>query len=92
MDGRVADDALLANLDPERVEEHQRIDRLQRPCLPGRDLLQNRVGDGTDEIGRDLDVVELAQMSDDLADAHAARIHRHDLLVEAGKAALVLGD
>ena len=31
---------LVADLDPERVEENQRIGRLQRPGLPGRDLLQ----------------------------------------------------
>ena len=31
-------------------------------------------------------------MADDLARAHAAGVHRDDLLVEAGKAALVLGD
>ena len=31
-------------------------------------------------------------MPDDLAGAHAPRVHRHDLLVEAGKAALVCGD
>ena len=31
-------------------------------------------------------------MPDDLAGAHAARIHRHDLLVEAGEAALVFRD
>ena len=31
-------------------------------------------------------------MALDLAGAHAARVHRHDLVVEAGEAPLVLGD
>ena len=92
MDRLVADDALVADLDAQGVEEHQRIDRLERPGLPGGDLLQDGVGDGADEIGRDLDPVEFAQVSDDLADAHAAGIHRHDLVVETWKATPVLGD
>jgi hypothetical protein len=61
VDGLVADDALVADLDPERIEEDPWIDRLQRPCLPGRNLVENRVGDGADESGRNLDAVELAQ-------------------------------
>ena len=92
MDGLVADQALVADLDPQRVEEDQRIDRLQRPGLPGGDLLQHGIRHRADQVGRDLDAVELAQVPDDLAGAHAARVHRHDLVVEAGKAALVLGD
>jgi hypothetical protein len=44
------------------------------------------------QVGRDLEAVELAQMPLDLAGAHAPRIHRHDLVVEAGEAPLVLGD
>ena len=75
-----------------RVEEDQRIDGLQRSGLPGGDLLQNSVRHRADQVGRDLDAVELAQMPDDLAGAHAAGIHRHDLVVEAGEAALILGD
>src|SRR5689334_1907731 len=41
---------------------------------------------------RDLDAVRLAQVADDLPRAHAARVHRDHLVVEAGEAALVLGD
>ena len=35
IDGLVPDQALVANLDPERVEVNDRIDRLERPVLPG---------------------------------------------------------
>ena len=92
VDRLVADHALVADLDPQGVEEDQRVDRLQRPVLPLGDLLQHGVGDRADQVGRDVDAVELAQVALDLADAHAAGVHRDDLVVEAGKAPLVLGD
>src|SRR5206468_11715796 len=61
VDGLVAHQALVADLDPQRVKENQRIDRLQRAGLPGRDLLQHRVSDRADQVGRDVDAIELAQ-------------------------------
>jgi hypothetical protein len=42
--------------------------------------------------GAHLGAVLLGQEALDLAHRHAARVHRHDLVVEAGEAALVLGD
>src|SRR5437764_10923292 len=92
VDGLVAHQALVADLDPQRVKENQGIDRLQRAGLPGRDLLQHRVSDRADQVGRDVDAIELAQMADDLAGAHPTRIHRDDLVVEPWEPALVLGD
>lgn len=83
---------LVTHLDPQGVEEHDRVDRFQRPGLPGGDLVEHRVGHRADQVGRDLDPVELAQVGDDLPGAHAAGVHRHDLVVEAEKAALVAGD
>ena len=59
VDRLVADDALVADLDPDGVEEDQRIDRLERPVLPFGDLLQDGVGDGRDQVRRDVDAVEL---------------------------------
>ena len=48
---------------------------------------------GADQVGRDVDAVELAQMADNhLAGAHAAGVHRDDLVVEPRKLALVFGD
>jgi hypothetical protein len=35
--------------------------------LPGCDLLQHRIGNRADQIRRDVDTVEIAQMADDLA-------------------------
>jgi len=88
----VAHQAFIADLDPQGVEENQRIDRLERPGLPSRDFLQNRVGDHADQFRRDVDAIEFVQMPDDLPVAHAAGVHRDHFVVEAGKAALVFGD
>src|SRR5580700_2562130 len=92
MDRLVADQSFVADLHSQGVEEDQRIGRFQRARLPGRDLLQHRVGHRADQVGGDLDAVEIAQMADDLPGAHAAGVHRNDLVVEPWKAALVLGD
>ena len=92
VDGLVAHRALVADLDPQRVEEDQRVERLERPVLPLGDLVEHGVGHRADQVGRDLDAVELAQVALDLAGAHAAGVHGDDLVVEAGEAALVLGD
>jgi hypothetical protein len=87
IDGLVANEPLVADFDPQRVEEDQGIHGFQRPVLPFGDSFQNRVRHRRYEIGRDLEAVKLQQMPLDLANGHAARIHRHDLLVEARKPA-----
>ena len=92
MHGLVADQPLVADLDPQGVEEDERIDRLEGARLPQRHLVQHRVRDRADQVGRGVDAIEVAQMTGDLAHAHATRVHRDDLLVKAGKAALVPGD
>ena len=61
VDGFVAHHAFVAHLDPDGVEEHQRIERLQRPVLPFGDLLEDSVRDRTDEISGDVDPIEIAQ-------------------------------
>jgi hypothetical protein len=79
-------------LDPDGVEEHQRIADIERPVLPFRHLVQHRVGHRRDQIGRNVDAVQLLEVAADLAHRHAARVHRDDLLVEVRKAPLILGD
>src|SRR3546814_8806948 len=86
MDGLLADHALVADLDPDRIEENQRIGWVQRPLLPGCDFLQHRVGDRADQIGRSVNPIQLAQMTGNLSRAHAARVHRDDLVIETGEA------
>ena len=92
VDRLVAHQTFVADFHPQRVEKHQRITRLQRPVLPFADRLQNRVGHRRDQIGRNLEPIDLEQMALNLSGGHAARIHRHDLVVEAGEPALVAGD
>src|SRR3954465_12010771 len=92
MDSLVAYQSFVADLDPQRVEKDQRVDRFQRPRLPGSHFLQHRVGYRADQIGRDVDPVELTKMADNRAGAHAAGVHRDDLVIKPRKAALVSGD
>src|SRR6185312_4615575 len=65
----VPDQTFVPHLDAQRVEENQRIDRLQRTILPGRHLIQDSVRDRADQVRRSVDPIELAQMSLDLARA-----------------------
>ena len=58
---------------------------------PSGHRLQNGVRHRRND-GRDLQAIKLQQMALDLANGHAARIHRHDLLVEARKPALMARD
>ena len=92
MDRLVANHPFVSDLDPERIEEDERINRIERPLLPGRHFIEYGIGHRADQIGRDIDAVKIMQMSHDLARAHAARVHRDDLLIEAGKASLIFGD
>src|SRR6187402_2443977 len=92
VDCLVADHALVSDLDPHGVEEDERVTRLQWTVLPFRHGLQNRVRHRRDQIGGDLEPIELHEVALNLPRGHAARIHRHDLLVEAGEAALIPGD
>src|SRR3954466_13035651 len=74
------------------IRSDQRVNRIEWAGLPGGDLVQDGIRDGADQIGRDLDAIQLAQVPDDLAGAHAPRVHRDHLVVQAGEAALILGN
>ena len=91
VDRLVPDQSLVADLDPERVEEHNRIDRIQRPPMLLAHLLEHRVGHPADQVRRHRDAVELPQVTLDIAHRHATRIERQDAIVEAVEAALALG-
>jgi hypothetical protein len=56
VDGLVSADpaVLVADLHPERVEDHHRVDRVQRPRLPFLHLVEHRVCDPAEQVGRDL--------------------------------------
>jgi len=55
-------------------------------------FVDHGIGHRTDEVGRHLDAVLLQQETLNLPHAHAAGVHRDDLVVEAGEASLARGD
>jgi len=90
--GVVSDRLAVADLHDKRVEVDDRVDRLQRPRLPGLDVVEDRVGDLRDQVRGDLGAVDLVQVALDLADGQPARVERDHLLVEADPTGLALGD
>ena len=91
MDCLVADKSFVADLDAQGIEENQWVDRLQGVEPAGGDPI-HRIGDRAGQVRRDLDAVQIAQMPDNLARAHAAGVHRDDLVIEPRETALVFGD
>src|SRR6266545_3292047 len=91
VDGLLAHDLLVADRDLERVQIDNRVQLLERPALPGADVVLDRGGHLADQPVRDVDSVQLAQMPLDLPGRHPARVQREDLLVEAVERAAVLG-
>ena len=87
----VADRALVADLQHDRVEPDDQVQLLQRAGLPLLDVVEDGVGDAADRVAADLDPVDLLQMLRDLPCRHPARVHRDDLVVEAREPALMLG-
>src|SRR5713226_9564378 len=90
VDRLVAHQPLVADLDPQRIEENHRINRIERPALPFPNFLENRIGDPADQIGGNFDPVELLQV--DLANRQTPRIEADDPIVETVEPGLPLGD
>jgi len=82
IDGFVADQTFVANLDPQRVKENHWVDRIERPALPFPHLLEHGIGDPADQIGGNFHVVQLLQMRLDLADRETPGIEADDPVVE----------
>jgi hypothetical protein len=82
VDRLVAHEAFVPDLDPNGIKEHQRVANIEWPVLPFRHFVQYRVGDRRDQIGGNIDAIEFLQMAADLANRHAAGVHRNDLLIE----------
>jgi hypothetical protein len=55
VDRLVANEPIVADLHPDRVEEDQRIAGVERAVLPFGHLVQNRLGYGRDQVRRDVD-------------------------------------
>jgi hypothetical protein len=50
---------ILQDLDPQGIEEHERVNGFERPGLSGGNVTHDHAGDAADEIGTDLDVIHL---------------------------------
>ena len=74
IDRLAPDGRFVANLHPQRVEEHDGIHGLERPALPRRDFRHDAVGDGADQVRRDLDAVHLGEEALDFTHGHSARL------------------
>ena len=83
-------DAALADLQHHAVEEHDRVDVLQRPLGPLADVVHDRVGHAGDQVAADLHAVDLLQVRLDVARRQPAAVEREDLLVEPDEPPLAL--
>lgn len=86
IDGLVPHHAFVPYLHAERVEDDHWVHAVEGPLLLGGHLLEHRIGDGTDDRRRHLDLVELFQVALDLAHAHAAGIEREHIGIELRQA------
>jgi len=84
--------AAVTDLQHHAVQEHDRVDVLQRPLRPLADVVHDGVGHAADQVEADLDAVDLLQVRADVAHRQAARIQRQDLVVEADEPPLALLD
>lgn len=80
----------IADLHPERVEDHDRIHPVQRPALPFADLVEHGIGHTADQIGRDLQPIDLFKMGADIADTQPGGVEPDDLVVHAVDPGLAL--
>jgi hypothetical protein len=71
----VLDRAFVANLDPQAIENHDRLGPLQRSHLPRRDLIEYRIDHRRRPLRRDLNPVHHLQVRLDVAPGHSPGIH-----------------
>ena len=74
--------AALADLDDHAVQEHDRVDVLQRPLSPFAHVVHDRVGDLRDQLPANLHRIDLLQMRLDIPHREPAAVQRQDLLVK----------
>jgi hypothetical protein len=92
MRGPVTDLVAIADLHHERIEVDDRVDLLQRPALPGLDLLEHRVSDLPDRLVGQLGAQRAGQVMADITHRHPTRVQRNNHLVQAAAAPGALGN
>ena len=89
---RAGRDLALADLHVDRVDEHHRVNRVQRPRLPFRHPVHHPVGNGADRLLRDLGPVNLLQVRRDLPVREAFRGQGNHHVLDPGKPPLPFRD
>ena len=91
--GAGPDGPVLADLDHQRVQVHDRVDPLQRPGPPRLHVGEHGVGNAADRVpAQGGGAVEALQVALDVADRHPAGVQVEDLLVQPREAGLPLRD
>ena len=90
--GLVADLVAVPDLHDQGVEVDDRVELLQRPRLPGLDLLRDGVGDLGDRLVRQVGADRAGEVVLDVPHRHPARVQRDDHLVEPAGPPGALGD
>ena len=80
----------IAELHPQGVEDNDGIHPVQCPALPFANLVQNGIGDAADQVGRDLQAIEIEQMRLDIPDRQTGGIKPDDLVIHSTGPGLTL--
>lgn len=75
---------------PHLVERVAVVGGVQRPRLPGHNVLGHGRRDPRDQVGRHVDAVQVLEVALNVPHRHPAGLHAEDLLVEAREAGLAL--
>ena len=65
----------ITDLHPERVENDDGIHPVQRSGLPFSDLVQHGVGDTADQVGGNLQAINVPKMRADVTDSEAGKAY-----------------
>ncbi len=82
----------VADLQDHAVQEHHRVDVLERPALPSASVVHDRIGDPANQVTSHFDAVDLGQVRFDIPRRKAPGVEGEDLLVEPLKTPLTLLD
>ena len=80
-------DLRAADLDHQAVDQQDRVERIERPALPGDHVVDDLVGDLRDRLPRDLGPVDLEQVLLDVAGRQALRVERDHVARRARRGA-----